>query len=95
MTITIPDELHAKAESKAKKYGFASVEDYLSDLVEFDDGSDWPSEPIVTGYSHEELGRLLQEGIDSGGAIEVNEEFWQRFHEKIRNGTLRRAERHA
>lgn len=92
MTITIPDELHAKAETKAKQYGFASVEDYLADLVEYDEGSDWPTKPIATGYSREKLEQLIQAGIDSGGAIEVNGAFWDErrriLDEKIakRNG---------
>lgn len=29
--------------------------------------------------SEEELDRLLMEGIESGGAVEVNEEFWGRI----------------
>lgn len=92
--MTLPDELHAKAEANAKKFGFDSVDEYVADLVKGDE-SDWNPKPVVTGYSREELQRLIQEGIDSGGSIEVNEEFWRRFGEKIRNGTLRRSEQHA
>ena len=38
MTITLPFELHAKAVERAKRFGFPSVEAYLADLVEGDDG---------------------------------------------------------
>lgn len=94
MTITIPDELRATFEAKAKRFGFASVEAYVVDLVEHDEWieSKVSKSPLTFG-TREEFEKLIQAGFESGGAIPVDEAFWAErrriLEEKIakRNGT--------
>jgi hypothetical protein len=94
MTITIPDELRAKAEERAKRYGFASVEEYVMDFLEGEDDTVVvPPGSLVAGYPREELEKLLMEGINSGNPVKADENYWNALREKIRTGTLRRAER--
>ncbi len=79
MTITLPDEVHAKAEANAKKFGFASVNEYVADLVEGDDGEiidNSACDSKLSFNTREELEALLLEGMNSGPLIRADAEFW-------------------
>lgn len=94
MTLTLPESAREQLEAKAKRFGFTSVEDYILDLVEHDDDYELPTNPSTPTFrTREEFAVLIQEGINSGGAIPVDEDFWEErrriLREKIakRNGT--------
>jgi hypothetical protein len=82
MTITLPSEIRAEAEAKAKAAGFSSVEAYIAALIAEDMPEedllppDYTPPPELTPRSREELERMLDEGIASGNPIRVTPEFW-------------------
>lgn len=54
MTITLPDDVRAQAERQATAAGFASVAEYLADLVREDsEDADWPPSPAVISTAEE------------------------------------------
>jgi hypothetical protein len=84
MTITLPDELKVRLESLAKLRGFATVNEYLLDLVlqelttDLEDDYE-PSDIIVsqlTPRNRAELEAMLEEGMRNGDPIRVDEAFW-------------------
>ena len=79
MTITLPDDLHAKALASAKRFGFPSVEAYVVYLVENDDEEfidDSGHRSKLAFNTREELEALLLEGLNSGPLIRADAEFW-------------------
>ncbi len=98
MTITLPDDVHAKALANAKKFGFSSVEEYVADLVDGDE-LDFIDNRLgsskLTFNTREELEALLLEGLNSGPPIRADEAFWRQLRERIESGTLRNAEQPA
>lgn len=77
MTITIPEVFRSTFEAKAKRFGFASVEEYVVDLVEHDEWIEEKGAKSPLAFStREEFESLIQAGIDSGGAIPMDETFW-------------------
>lgn len=84
MTITLPDDVMRLAERQAKAAGFASVDEYVADLVR-EAGADFPDVTPTSGRSfatREELGRLLDEALGSP-VIRMDEAFWQQLDERI------------
>jgi Arc/MetJ-type ribon-helix-helix transcriptional regulator len=83
MTITLPDDVRAQAEERAKAGGFASVDEYVADLVR-EDVTEYPDEPSPgRGFdTREELGRLLDETLGSP-VLRMDEQFWQELDEQI------------
>lgn len=91
MTITLPDELAAEVQAKAKAGGFASVDAYIAYLVITDEGQDgevdaFPGPSELTPKSREDLGRMLDEGMNSGPGVIADEAFWERLRQRIRSG---------
>lgn len=74
MTITLPDEMRATLELKAAAAGFASVDEYVADVLA--DGPDI----IETGPPHfrtrEEFDKLIEEGLASGVSGVMDDAFW-------------------
>ena len=73
MTVTLPDELRAELEHSARTEGLATVDEYVALLClrakhDADTG----------GVTEDErrLVELVREGLDSGPAVAVGEEFW-------------------
>ena len=74
MTITLPDEMRATLEKQAADAGFASVDEYVADVLA--DGPDI----IETGPPHyrtrEEFEELVEEGLASGVSGVMDDAFW-------------------
>lgn len=99
MTITLPDELRAELEAGAKAEGFATVDQYVhvmyiraaqmygpdgGVLGDFDYGlADWTDTPERVAARRERLNQLLQEGLDSGPAVEATPEFWAEMRRRL------------
>lgn len=81
MTITLPADVQQQAERQAQAAGFASVEEYLADLVREDACEDAPCDQYA-GRTREELERLLDETIGQP-VLRMDEAFWQRLDERI------------
>lgn len=82
MAITLPDDVMQQAERQARAAGFATVGEYLADLVREDAGEDAPCDQYA-GRTREELERLLDEAKD-GPWLPLDEAFWERLDERIR-----------
>lgn len=81
MTITLPDDVREQAERQVKAAGFASVSDYLADLVREDDETGTPPDSL-SGYTYEELGKLL-DAAKVGPWVPADEAFWEERHRKL------------
>ncbi len=90
MTITLADDVRAQAERQATAAGFASVAEYLADLVR-EDGEEFPETPPGRGSfrTREELEALLNETIGSECKT-MDEAFWERVDERIRTRAAER-----
>ena len=82
MTVTLPADVRERAQRQAKAAGFASVGDYLADLVREDVVEDGPPPDPLGGYSYEELGKLLDTGM-KGPWLPMDKAFWERQHERL------------
>jgi hypothetical protein len=82
MTITLPDDVLQKAELQAKAGGFASVGEYLADLVREDEN--YPDVPPSsrTVRTREELEALLNETLGKP-VLRMDETFWQQIDDRI------------
>ena len=74
MTITLPDAMRAALERKAAAAGFASVDEFVVDALtdDYEAGSTRPPH----FRTREELHKLLDEGMASGVAGEMDDAFW-------------------
>ena len=97
MTITLPDELRAELEQRAKASGFASVDAYVAYLVVSDDpadaSDDLPDPPPGASYvvgSRAELEAKLQEALDSGPATEMTPADWADLRRRVAERLARR-----
>ncbi|MFO0825860.1 MAG: ribbon-helix-helix domain-containing protein [Gemmataceae bacterium] len=85
MTITLPDEWREELERKAKASGFATIDEYIAELV----GAEAPSvavpdPPAWARYSvntQAELTAKLLEGTDTSGDVVTGPGFWERRRE--------------
>ena len=81
MTLTLPDDVRAQAERQAKAAGFASVGEYVADLVR-EDVQAGPPPDQYAGRTREELERLLNEGM-AGVPVPGDEQFWEERRRKM------------
>ena len=82
MTITLPDDVRERAERQAKAAGFATVGEYVADLVREDVEAGPPPADTLSGYTYEELGHLLDAAKD-GPWLPMDEAFWEERHRKL------------
>lgn len=76
MTITLPDDVMQQAERQAKAAGFATVGEYLADLVREDIGDDDPPQPIPGAITTaEQLREAIGVGLASPPIASVDEMF--------------------
>jgi hypothetical protein len=87
MTITLPDEMREELERKAKAAGFASVAEYVADLVLADETPvAVPEPPPGARYSvqtREELEAKLLEGMNRDGDVTADADFWKRRRQAL------------
>jgi len=84
MTITLPDDVRTQAERQAKAAGFATVAEYLADLVR-EDGQEYPDTTRVglsTFRTREELEALLNETLGCEWKT-MDEAFWEERRRKM------------
>lgn len=74
-TITIPDELKFQAAARAAEAGFATVDEYVTAVLQADAGTD--AEP--------ELEELLLQRLDGGPGIELTPQFVEQFRREVRD----------
>jgi len=81
MIITLPDEIREELERKAKNAGFHSIEKYVTELIQTDEGPNTIPEPSpgakFTVNNREELEAKLLEGINTRGDVLVDHSFWE------------------
>lgn len=81
MTITLPDELREELERKVRAAGFATVEEYVAELVQADEvPTPVPEPPPGARYSvgtREELEAKLLEGINRASDVIAGPDFWE------------------
>jgi hypothetical protein len=82
MTITLPDDVRAEAERKAKAAGFADVAEYLADLVREDEEAGPPPDQYA-GRTREEFEALINETVGCEWKT-MDEAFWKRLDDRIR-----------
>ena len=82
MTITLPDEMRDELERKAKAWGFATVDEYLVQLVHTHEPPLAVPEPSADARyavrTREELKAKLLEGMDTTGDVTAGPDFWER-----------------
>ena len=81
MTVTLPDEMRAALERKAAA-GFASVDEYVADVLA--DDHDFPDPGAPHFRTRAELEKLLDEGMASGPPVPADDAFWARLDTRIR-----------
>jgi hypothetical protein len=90
LSIELPDDLRRRMEARAAEAGHATVERYVEALVRADVESDEdygaPAHLMIAGP--DDLRSKIREGLESGPAVEVADQYWDE-----RRRTLR--ERHA
>ena len=79
MTITLPDEMRAGLEVRAKAEGYGSVDE----LVEVFLLAEEPFAGIRGPATQMRLAELMDEGLASGPAVPVTPELWERLHARI------------
>lgn len=88
MTITLPDEMRATLEAKATAAGFASVDEYVADVL-----TEGP-EVVETGPPHfrtrAEFEKLVEEGLASGPSVPGDAAFWARMEHVVRKAEAKR-----
>ena len=67
MKISLPESLEAFVEQQVASGKYANAEQYLGELIEADQKQ----------RARERIGRLIQEGLDSGPATEMNAQDWE------------------
>ena len=82
MTITLPDEMRERVETRAKLHGYASVTEYILSLLDDEENGTenvdaLSSPPELTPRSRAELEAMLDAGMNSGPPIRVTPEFWE------------------
>lgn len=85
MTITLPDEMRADLELAAKAAGFASVDEYVADVLRLEgEAIEVPPPHAGRRYavnSRAELEAKLLEGMDTAGDVVAGPDFWERRRE--------------
>ena len=76
MTISLPDELKAFVEERARAGSFASSSEFIRQLVREDQKR----------AEREKLERMLLEGVESGEPIRVTDEYWKTLRASLNNG---------
>jgi len=75
MSITLPDDVMQLAERQAKAAGFASVDEYVADLVREDEGVEDLSPPAGGIRTAEELRAAVAVGLASPPIPSVDDMF--------------------
>ena len=73
MNISLPDELKEFVEEQLSKGQYASVSEYIRELIR----------DARKRAAQERLEALLLEGLDSGEPIDVTPEFWNERREEL------------
>jgi hypothetical protein len=73
--LMLPAALMERAEAQAAKKGFASVADYLSELLEYDEN------PFAG--REEQVVAAIREAIAGGPGVEMTDELWQEHHDRL------------
>jgi antitoxin ParD1/3/4 len=76
LNISLPDALHEFIESQVADGGYGTASEYISTLVR----------EAQRQKARERVEALLLEGINSGEPIEVNAEYWEEKHCRLREG---------
>jgi antitoxin ParD1/3/4 len=79
LSIELPDDLKAQAETRAVEAGYSSVEAYVQNLLRADLETGASGAPARQTYHDEQqLESLLRAGVDSGSARELHDVDWNR-----------------
>lgn len=73
MTISLPDELKAFIEERAKAGRFASSSEFIRQLVREDQKR----------AERDKLERMLLDGLESGEPIEVTDAYWRALRSRL------------
>jgi antitoxin ParD1/3/4 len=76
ISLSLPDSLKSWVEEQATTQGYASVAEYLQDLLRKQRQEQ--QHPL-----RKEIERKLLAAFDSGDPIPITPEFWQERHEKV------------
>ena len=79
MTITLPDEMRQNLEARAKSAGFDKVDEYVEEVMTSDQLSIALGDPAIQSRLEISVG----EAMDSGPAVPVTAEFWERLNAKV------------
>jgi Arc/MetJ-type ribon-helix-helix transcriptional regulator len=83
MTITLPDEMREALEREAAASGFASVNEYVADVLTADE------EPLPPDFrTREELKARLDEGMASGPPVPCDAAFWAELDAVVRGESV-------
>ncbi|MEX0867015.1 MAG: hypothetical protein WD030_06615 [Pirellulales bacterium] len=86
MLMNLPDDLVPLVRQKAENAGFGGqVEAYVIHLISSDEVEDYgaPAECSIDGKSKEEIDAMITAGIESGPAVPMTDEDWQRLYDRI------------
>lgn len=76
MNISMPDSMRAFVEEQVARGGYGTTSEYVRHLIR----------GALKHHAEERLERLLIEGLDSGEPIEVDDEYWNRLRDRLRQG---------
>lgn len=74
MNISLPDPLKDYADAQVHERGYSTVSEYVRDLIRTDQ--------VRQGEQH--LAALMREGLESGPAIPVDDDYWAKKRAALR-----------
>ncbi len=73
VTVEIPESMRDSIQGRVAEGGFASISEYVSDLIRAD----------LEQKDQERLEDMLEEGLDSGESIVVDDAFWEAHRQRL------------
>lgn len=83
MNIALPETLKSYVAERTRTGGYNSVSEYVRELIRAD------QEATAKRQAWQEVGAKLREGLESGEAEPVTEEFWEDLRRRARGETPR------
>ncbi|MFM8331912.1 MAG: type II toxin-antitoxin system ParD family antitoxin [Candidatus Methylumidiphilus sp.] len=78
MNISLPDTLKSFVDTQLRERGYGSSSEYIRDLIRNDQ----------IQQAERRLAALMLEGINSGPAMPIDQNFWDAKHENLKSRLL-------
>ena len=88
MNIVLPESLEPLVRRRVEEGGFASIEEYVRNLILADQEptTDWQELSDSEQHEVERINRLLVDSLDSGPPVVADDAFWENMKQRVREG---------